>query len=183
MRGDFRLQNLCACYNVPIMQKGVTIVREVSGYAHHKALPEPFPLYGSANAWWNDVAKVENLFEGVARFKIIKRAIVYAHITLDQYYYFIEIHPHFSEAFETLTLYRHNVLIDKINSAKDWHAAQFQLQTELPAEFGHQGFGDTLPVGGSVATMIQEAFMDKDGKVLMKRSTAQLLEDIQPHGE
>lgn len=163
------------------MQKGVTIVRKVFDYAHHKALPEPFPLYESANAWWNEVAKVENLFEGIARFKIVKRAIVYAHITLDQYYYFIEIHPHFSQAFETLTLYRHNVLIDKINGAKDWHAAQYQLETELPEEFGRKPSGTALPVGGSVATMIQEAFMDSEGKIVMKRSTAQLLEDIDQH--
>jgi hypothetical protein len=148
-------------------------------YVEHDALAEPFPLYESANAWWTDVAKVVKLFNGFVRFRTATRAMVFAGITRDQYYYFIEVHPHFTNAIERFREYRLSIHLDKVNSAKDWHASAFILERELPQEYGRQQGGGLIPAGGSVASLLQEAFMDKDGNVIAKRKTAQLLE----HGD
>ena len=60
-----------------------------------KAFPE-FKVLNTANAWWLDKRKVENL---ISAFKIdatVEEAIVYAGIAIYQYRYFTEEHPDFS---------------------------------------------------------------------------------------
>jgi hypothetical protein len=161
--------------------------RPIYDFVPHEAFDEPFVLYESANAWWKDKNKFLKLIEGFVSLKEMKRAIVFAGISKAQYYYFIEIHPKFSEALERLISFRHNVLLGRIATAPQWQAAKFLVEKELPKEYGHQAvIMPATPIelkpGESLATLVQRAFINAEGKITVSETTASLIEQYEREG-
>lgn len=56
-----------------------------------------FEVLETANGWWSDVGKVKDLITCFKNGMTIEQALVNIAITRDQYYYFLELHPEFSD--------------------------------------------------------------------------------------
>lgn len=74
---------------------GAVTVREIE-YTITDAFFGEFNVVKSANAWWMDRRKVENLIIAFKSGQTVKGARYYAGISEGQWKYFLEIHPEFS---------------------------------------------------------------------------------------
>lgn len=133
----------------------------------------PFDLYATDSGFWKDKEKVIKLMLGFRLYRKIERARVYAGISKPQYYYFIEIHPQFSDVLDEIAATRQNDRLNKILDSDDWRAAAYLLEKEPGSEFAK----DALPPGGMRATEVNEAVMDAEGKILISRRSVELLKD------
>lgn len=134
----------------------------------------PFELYATANGFWKDKKKVIKLMLGFRLYRSVIRARVFAGISRGQWNYFIEIHPHFSDVIEDISAARQSDRMNKIIAADDWRAAAYLLEKESGTEFDKSLI---VPPGGSRATEVNEAILDKDGKILVTRRSLELLKD------
>lgn len=75
--------------------------REVAYVIKDAYFPD-FNVLKSDNGWWMDVRRTNKLIEGLKSGITIKVACSYAGISRNQYYYFIEAHPHFSDVLDGL---------------------------------------------------------------------------------
>ncbi len=180
---------------MPDKTEVVTTERAIAYFYKDSNLGEPFPVYEArAGTWWMDGGT--NLHNLISRFKMhdtVKQACYITGISYDQYRQFKDIHPWFVPA---IRVYRSlpaakikDIILEAAigNEAKGIKpSAKIALgayrifdEPEDDPDFVVQKLSALpIPEGGSLASLIQEAYMDKDGNVLMKRSTAQLLEEV-----
>lgn len=97
-----------------------------------------FSAVKSANAWWIEKKKVENL---ISAFKIgcdPSEARIYAGITKKQWFYFLDKHPEFCDIMEACQEYPNLKARTKINKELDDNLAnaQWWLTKKKPKEFG-----------------------------------------------
>lgn len=95
-------------------------------------------VQNSANAWWTDKGKLERLVTAFKYDGTIKEACLLAGISIDQYRYFIELHPEFSPIIEACrqvpVLIARKTIVDNLH--KDPATARWYLQKKAPGEFG-----------------------------------------------
>lgn len=93
-----------------------------------------FNVLETANAWWNDRAKVERLLVAFKAGHMIKDACFYAGISKDQWQYFNEVHPDFSSVQEACESYQTFGAMDALNDSmrKDGHLALQFLRIRHP---------------------------------------------------
>lgn len=160
----------------------ITKTRPVAYVIADPVFDEPFEVYESLNAWWLDKEKVQALIEGFKVFRKVSKAIILAKISRAKYDYFIEQHPKFYELKARCIDYFDMQLQNKIIRSSDWKASAWMLEKTNPEEFGRNIGTDpnrkVVPEGGSVLTLMEEAFMDKEGNVIANKHTAELIEQI-----
>ncbi len=69
-------------------------------YALQDRIFGEFKVRYSANAWWMESVKLEQLIDGLKRRMTVPQASIRAMITRDQFNYFMEKHPEFSTVIE-----------------------------------------------------------------------------------
>jgi len=97
-----------------------------------------FNLKNTANAWWLERAKVENLINAFKYSCPIKEALVYAGVTKDQWEYFRLKHPEISEikeaCYEIPNLKSRKKIVEDIEV--NVSTAQWWAKNKMPDEFG-----------------------------------------------
>lgn len=92
----------------------------------------------SANAWWLDRGKLNNLITALKYGSTIKEASFSAGISVDQYKYFIECHPNFSTIVEACrqmpVLIARKTIVERLD--KDPKLAKWYLEKKRSEEFG-----------------------------------------------
>jgi hypothetical protein len=78
-----------------------------------------FRVQKSANAWWMDSRKVNDLIDAFKNGHTVKDACVYAVITRGQWQYFNEVHPEFSVVQEACESAQNFAFMNTINANKD----------------------------------------------------------------
>jgi hypothetical protein len=180
---------------MPDKTEVAVVERPIAYYYTDSYLGQPFPVYeGTEAAWWTDGGtKLQQL---MGRFKMhdtVVQACYITGITEKQYKYFKGLHPWFVDAirvYRTLPAAKIKDIIltaaigdekrgIKPNAKIALGAYRIFEEPETDPDFAPPVKGIQLPIsaGGSVATLIQEAFMDAEGNVIAKRKTAQLLQD------
>lgn len=95
-------------------------------------------VLSSANAWYTDKGKLERLIMAFKYDATIKEACLLAGISIDQYKYFLELHPEFSPIIEACrqvpVLIARKTIVDNLH--KDPATARWYLQKKAPGEFG-----------------------------------------------
>lgn len=144
---------------------------------------EPFiilkPVATGRPSWWENRIKVENL---IAAFKMdltIEEACVKARISVAQYKYFCEIHPHFSAVKSRLKSFVPIVaktgLLSDLNDPDGSRARQWYLERRQPHLYGRDIGAFTPPPAAAAQKITAEAYLDGEGKVLVSRQTAEIL--------
>src|SRR5579872_2322883 len=156
----------------------IDTTREVDYVITDEALNEPFIVYKSQSAWWSSEkqgkVKIEALMESFKKCLKVNQAIVLAKITTEQWRYFNEQYPTFSlvkaRCEEITNMHAKQTISTAVK--EDWHAASWFLERREPETYGRR---ENTPLqlqnGESVVTMIQEAFVDKDGNLIRKRKS------------
>ena|SRR3989344_7502300 len=101
-----------------------------------------FNVKKSANAWWLDQVKVSKLIDAFENGCTIEEACIHAKITINQYRYFTEVHPEFSQIKDALILLPNirvrTTIVSKlteIDTAKWWAERkmkkEFSTHTEI----------------------------------------------------
>ena len=171
---------------IPI-QSNVSIVTPTEGetdIAYHITDPilgEPFAVRVSkigAPPWWADSTKVQKLIAAFQNQANITQACISAGISFRQYEYFNLVHPEFcyikDRCREVFGL-QAKLTFGK-GLKKDHWLAHAYLKVKEPENYSEKQSGVALPPGSSVATVTDSAFMDADGKVLMRKQTAELIQ-------
>lgn len=92
---------------------------------HH----DDFVVYRSANAWWMNSRKVQNLIDAFKQGHLVETACYFAGITRGQWEYFNKVHPEFSGLREQIEC--HPMFIRAINSV----AGQLELDPKLSLSY------------------------------------------------
>lgn len=92
--------------------------REVAYTIKDRYFPD-FNVYKSANAWWMDSTKLNDLIEAFKAGHTIKDSLVYAKVSQRQYQYFNELHPDFCHVKEACEGYQNFGFMNTINANKD----------------------------------------------------------------
>ena len=138
-------------------------------------LADPFHVYHTDSGFWKDQAIVLKLLIGIKTYRKASRAFVYAGITHEQYYYFCDIHPHISVVIDRAKQAREVELMNRIDRAKDWRAAAYLLENEAPEDFGRNR-GLVSPPGGSTTTLIAQDIKNEDGKIVVSKRFAEIVQ-------
>lgn len=97
-------------------------------------------IKNSANAWWLNRVKLENLISVYKMGGTNEEACAYAGISVDQYKYFKEIHPEFSaikdQCKQLPTLRARKTVVNSLDSDKDM--AFKYLERKKPNEFSNK---------------------------------------------
>ena len=155
------------------------------------AFSEPLKVYRTANPrrpnWWssenNGRGKLELLVNAFKMDFTNVQACVYAGITIDQYKYFLITHPQFSTEKPRLQglivmAAKQGLVADVQN---DPSTRKWILERKEPETYGNKQFAPVMPTDAeTLATLTKQAFLDKDGKVLVSRDS---LEIITAHGQ
>jgi hypothetical protein len=80
---------------IPPAQAVQENVREIAYVIPDKGFGKFEVLRGKSGTWWNERGKVENLITGFKNGYNIKQSCIYAGISIDQWDYFVELHPDF----------------------------------------------------------------------------------------
>lgn len=157
--------------------------RTVAYVVNDPVFGEPFEVYeGRVDAWWMDMKKVTNLTKAFTNHMTVAQACVSAGISYKQYLYFNQVHPHFGALKERLREVFGVVAKVTVGQAlKEDAALAFRfLQGTEPETYRKNAPMQVSPDGGSVMTLTEQSFMDDEGRVVMKRKTAEYLEN---HGQ
>ncbi len=108
-----------------------------------------FEVVKSANAWWIEKSKVEDLIKCFKNGYNIKQSCIYVGITKEQWVYFNEIHPNFSYVRECCEEVGkmlaetniHGFLLEKDKETTRWFA-----ERRIPEKYG-KNLADGLPAG------------------------------------
>jgi hypothetical protein len=150
---------------------------------------EPFvvmkPIGEGRPNWWSNRVKVESL---IAAFKMdltTQEACIQTGISLTQYKYFCKIHPTFVAIKGRCKSYAPIVakqgLVADLKNPKDSRARQWFLERKQPHIYGRDIGAYTPPPPEAASKISGEAFMDKDGKILVSKQTLEVLK--KEHGE
>lgn len=109
---------------------------EIAYTVEHKGFGK-FNVRKTANAWWLDKGKVEQLIEAKKMRLNFLESCYYAGITQDQQLYFLEQHPHFSPFFEALPMHpRVAAKITILKNLSDPDMARWYAEHAMRDEFG-----------------------------------------------
>lgn len=151
------------------------------------AFAEPFVVLKPANregfAWFNGNKgrrKVERLITAFKADMKTEECLVFTGITRGQYYYFCELHPAFLDIKQrlktVLAISAKQGLVNDVRNPEGFRTRQWYLEKRQPEIYGrdisaYQG----LPPPGATAKLSAEAFLDKDGRMIVSKQTAELL--------
>ena len=145
----------------------------------------PLYLLQTDSGFWGKpggIGKVEMVMAAFKNDATIKEACFYAGITLDQYYYFVKIHPMFSyikdacwdgvgmlaKAMFMRGLREGGKYMEQARLALDY------LKGSQPGRYKQSVLPDITP-GGSLARQSEEVWRDKEGKVTVSKKTAEII--------
>jgi hypothetical protein len=157
---------------------------EVDYTLEDPAFFQPFqvmkPLQEGRPAWWSDRTKVLKLIEAFKMDLTINEASIYVGITVKQYQYFCQIHPIFVDLKARLkgilAIAAKQGLVRDISGKDNYRSRQWYLERKQPRLYGNkQAEGLNAPDGATtLATIVQRAFADKDGNILVTESSANI---------
>ena len=153
--------------------------REVLAVVNDANIGEPFTVYKSANAWWTDVSKVEKLMFCFKNDMSVEEALFSVGISRNNYYYFLKIHPEFSNI--KVQLLKAFPAVAKLTLGqalqKDPNLALRYLQGAQPENYRRSVLPDMPPgATGGYARRTEELFTNEKGEVVVSRKTAIALE-------
>lgn len=118
-------------------------------------------VLNSANAWWNERAKVELLIAACKLDATVEECCTMAGITLDQYKYFYELHPNFSTIKDACnqipSLTARKTIVDSL--AVSPANSQWYLTKKKKKEFGETR--DITSGGEPLVIRFDDAFLAK----------------------
>lgn len=167
----------------------ITISYEPDYAIEDKVLFEPFTVlktstYSKGNAWWNGddgKGKVERLIAGFKNDLTIYEACISAGISRDQYMYFCKIHPTFSavkaRCKSVLSVLAKQGIAGDITHKQGFRTRQWYLEKRQPQVYGRDIGVNTPPPAEAATKITGEAFLDKDGKVLISKQTQEALKE------
>lgn len=153
-----------------------------------KVFFEPFVVlktatYSKGNAWWNGEGgrgKVERLIAGFKNDLTIYEACISAGISRDQYMYFCKIHPTFSavkaRCKSVLAVLAKQGIAGDITHAQGFRTRQWYLEKRQPQVYGRDIGVNTPPPAEAATKITGEAFLDKEGKVLISKQTQEAID-------
>lgn len=95
-----------------------------------------FNVKKSANAWWLDQGKVSRLIDAFENGCTIEEACIHAKITINQYWYFTEVHPEFSQIKDALILLPNiRVRTAIVSRLTDIETAKWWAERKMKHEF------------------------------------------------
>lgn len=98
-----------------------------------------FNVRKSANSWWMDRLKLERLIEAKKAGLNDMEAGYYTGITKNQKDYFLKIHPHFSEFFDSLGMHpRTKAKFTLVNNLHDVDVAKWYAEHKMNDEFSRR---------------------------------------------
>lgn len=141
------------------------------------------PIMG-APPWWLDMTKVQRLIEAFKNNMNITEACISAGISYRQYRYFNATHPDFGmtkdRCAEVFGAVAKGTLGQGLKT--DASLAFRYLQGTQPETYAKRSIGTigTPGEGGGVMTLMEQSFFNDEGKVVLKRQTAELLQHHEP---
>ncbi len=95
-----------------------------------------FNVKKSVNAWWLDQVKVSKLIDAFENGCTIEEACIHAKITINQYRYFTEVHPEFSQIKDALILLPNiRVRTTIVSRLTDIETAKWWAERKMKKEF------------------------------------------------
>lgn len=137
--------------------------KEVAYVITDKYFEEGFEVVKSLNAWWMDRGKVTNLIAGFKNGYNIKQSCIYAGISIDQYKYFLEIHPGFSTVKEICEELSKMLIeagltqqVQKANPAVLMWAAERRIPEKYGKHLAEGGGGNIIQNFGTIVNVKPE---------------------------
>lgn len=172
---------------LPTQETSLETAYETDYTIEDPAFFEPFvvvkPIGRAGFAWWNGIpgeGKVQKLIEAFKIDLTIQEACIWSGISMDQYKYFCKMHPSFSTVKHrckgVLSIAAKRGLVVDISDPKGFRSRQWYLERKQPKLYGRPHEIPTMPEGtAQLGTIVQRAFTDKDGKVLVTETTASVI--------
>ena len=132
-----------------------------------------------APPWWADSVKVQKLIAAFQNQANIIQACISAGISRQQYESFSATHPGLSYIKDRCReVWGLQAKLTFGNGLKKDHwLAHAYMKTEEPDKYSEKHRPGSMLPGGSVATVTESAFMDAEGNVVMRKKTAELIEN------
>lgn len=152
-----------------------------------KVFFEPFQVLKLVSresfAWWNGIegrGKVERLISAFKNDLNIFEACISAGISRDQYMYFCKIHPRFLTVKQrckgVLSILAKQGLAGDIVHKEGFRTRQWYLEKRQSSIYGRDIGVNTPPPAEAATKVTGEAFLDKDGKLIISKQTAEALQ-------
>jgi hypothetical protein len=149
---------------------------------------EPFvvmkPIGIEGYAWWNGPSgrsKVQNLINAFKMDMTVMEGCIQAGISLTQYKYFCRIHPTFvsikARCKQFSPIVAKQGLMNDIASKDGFRSRQWFLERKQPHIYGRDIGAYTPPPTNAVVKVTAEAFLDKDGEMVVSKQMAELLDE------
>ncbi len=154
-----------------------------------KVFFEPFVVmktatYSKGSAWWNGQegrGKVERLIGGFKNDLTVNEACISAGISREQYKYFCKIHPTFvsvkARCTGVLSILAKQGIAGDITHKQGFRTRQWYLEKRQPQVYGRDIGVNTPPPAEAATKVTGEAFLDKDGKVLISKQTQEAIKE------
>lgn len=163
--------------------KELEIAYEIDYYLEDPAFWEPLAIMKSVNeglpSWWGDRSKVENLIRGFKMDFTVHEACILAGISKGQYTYFCKVHPHFLGQKDrlkgVLAIAAKQGLVTDIQHPQGFRSRQWYLERKQPKLYGRAPELTLPPDTNTMTTLIQRAFSDKTGKIIVTEATASVV--------
>ena len=137
------------------------------------------PINDGRPNWWHDSAKVHTLIEAFKSDFTVSEACVKAKISQDQYKYFCRVHPQFltvkARCKEYAVIIAKQGLMADLADPEQSRTRQWFLEKRQPQTYGRDIGAYTPPPAQAATRITGEAFLDKDGKVIVSTQTAEML--------
>lgn len=155
-----------------------------------KMFAEPFVIMKSVSIgrphWWGDKLKVEKLIDGLKKDFPVEDACIQAGISKNQYTYFCHVHPTFLTLKARLTRYvpmqAMQGIVNDVMDPEGARARMWYLERREPHRYGRDIGAYTPPPADAVKRITAEAFLDKDGNLLVSKQMAEVL-DMEDNGD
>lgn len=153
-----------------------------------KVFFEPFvvmkPITRAGFAWWNGVegrGKVERLIAAFKNDLTVNEACISAGISREQYIYFCRVHPLFStvkvRCKSVVAILAKQGIVGDVTHAEGYRSRQWYLEKRQPHLYGRDIGVNTPPPAEATTKITGEAFLDKEGKVIVSTQTAEALKE------
>lgn len=167
--------------------------RKVIAVIDNETIGDPIQILESANAWWmkpaspgpdgkmrlSGLQKVHALIQCFAASMTVEESCSMVGISVRTFYYFAEIHPQFLQGKEALSKLMEASAKATVAKAvqTDPHLALSVLKGTQPERYARRLMPE-LPgnPNGGYSRTTEELFTDKEGRVVVKRQTAELMQ-------
>lgn len=161
----------------------IAIAYEPDYTIEDKAFFEPFVVMRAIGqglpAWWADRLKVQNLINAFKMDLTVHEACIMAGISKNQYVYFCKIHPAFlsikGRLKGVLGISAKQGLVADIINPEGFRSRQWYLERKQPHIYGRDIGAYTPPPAEAASKVTAEAFLDKDGNMILGRKTQEIL--------